>query len=318
MKNSAAVIFAVNIFLTQRIVRSMHPTIGWSRVFSLGTRAMAISVPMNIVLLISSLIGFFLSVGVESRLSAFEALIKFGVSYNLFLVTFPFIAIFLACSFPGPKPEKFGDGNLRIKTSMVMLSSAFLATGAIIRTYSFFNPKPPTTNDVLYSKPIFYTTQFMLEIIVVAGYALLRFDLLFHIPNGSSGPGDYSAAKQNDAEKGQFLARDEIEERIAACQIPHQILTVPYSQRTKATGNDQPVYAVFFPQNPAVSEALGDGQLPPRPNWRVSRRQSYMEAVRKSVGRQSRVGVGAPTMTSQARDPHNVPKRPLRDSKVFM
>lgn len=286
----------------------MHPQFGWSAGFSLITTGMAISVPIVILLQIGSLIGLFFSVGVEDRSNGFEGVLKFGSSYNLFLVVFPFLAIGISCAIPGPKPDKFGSGHLRVKTSLVMFVSALLATGAVVRTYAFFNKRLPGNDDVLYGKPIFYTTQFMLEIIVVALYALLRFDLLFHIPNGSSKPGDYSRGNTSaaDAEKARLLTREEIEDRLAACQVPYQILRASYAKSSVAAPSsaDQPIYAVFFPQLPEGGEdqqqqregdaastttALEEGMLPPRPARRVSRRQSVLEAFgsRSPAGRGS-------------------------------
>lgn len=272
---------------------------------------MAISVPLIIVVQIASIIALFFSVGDETRLNAFEGVLKFGSSYNLFLVTFPFIVISVACAIPGPRPERFGKGSLRVKTSLVMLASILLATGATIRSYAFFNPRLPVNDDVLYGKPIFYTTQFMLEIIVVALYALLRFDLLFHVPNGSSGPGDYSGGKDDDTEKARVLTREDIEDRIAACQIPHQILHASYSKSATATSANQPVYAVFFPQFPDATglQALAEeqGRLPPRPPARVSRRQSLMEVV----DRRSRSGYSHSRNASHAsNDDWGLPSHP--------
>lgn len=301
----AAVIFAVNIILTQRIVRSMHPRLGWSRGFSIGTRILALSVPVNIIFQISSLIGLFFSVGVQSRLDAFSDMLKVGSSWNLFLVSFPFLAISAACAVPGPRPEKFGVGSLRVKTSMILLSAVMLGTGATVRAYATFNPQPSNTDDVLFSKAVFYPTQFTLEILVVAMYALLRFDLLFHIPNGSSAPGDYSHGKDGDPEKAQLLTRADIEERIATCGVPHQILKTSYENDSTLPGAEPPVYAIFFPStvvkasSQAVEAAMQDGNVPARPK-RVSRRQSLIEALerkaerdRKAVGRADRRSVAS-------------------------
>lgn len=279
----ASVIFAVNIFLTQRIIRSMHPKFGWSLPFSLITRAMAISVPIFIVSQIVSIIVIFFSVDNEGRFDGFEKLLKVGTTYLLILATFPFWAIFLACSVPGPKPEKFGVGHLRVKTSLVMVASTMLTTGAIVRIYAIFNPRPADTDDVLYGRPVFYTTQFMLEILVVAAYAIFRFDLLFHIPNGSSKPGDYSVKESDDVEKPQTITRLKVENRIAATGLPHQIL---YSKNPIGPRGDEPVYAVFYPQLKA-SNAAGpqemeyEPKLPARPPRRVSRRESIMEYVQQ-------------------------------------
>lgn len=309
----AAVIFAVNIILTQRIVRAMHPRVGWSPGFSIATRVLALSVPVNIVFQISSLIALFFSVGDEARLTAFEDCLKVGSSWNLFLVSFPFLTISAACAIPGPRPEKFGVGSLRVKTSMILLAAVMLGTGATIRSYATFNPKPPNTTDVLYSKAVFYPTHFTLEILVVAMYALLRFDLLFHIPNGSKAAGDYTHGGSTkdgaaDPEKaGLLLTRADIEERIATCGVPHQILTTSYAKDTTLPGVEQPIYALFFPSTvlkasaEAMEVALQQGDALARPQ-RVSRRQSLLEALerstkterdRKAVGRADRRSVAS-------------------------
>lgn len=302
----AAVIFAVNVILTQRIVRSMHPKFGWSRGFSIGTRILALSVPVNILFQIGSLIGLFFSVGDSKRLEAFSDCLKVGSSWNLFLVSFPFLAISAACAVPGPRPEKFGAGSLRVKTSMVLLAAVMLGTGATIRSYATFNPRMPDTTDVLYSKAVFYPTQFTLEILVVALYALLRFDLLFHIPNGSRQPGDYTnGGKDVDPEKAGLLTRNDIEERIANCGVPYQILKTSYEKNTTLPGVEEPIYAIFFPSTvikasaQAMEEALKQGEALERPK-RVSRRQSLIEALerrserdRKAVGRTDRRSVAS-------------------------
>lgn len=314
-------------------MRSMHPRFGWSTGFSIATRAMAISVPIIIIVQIVSLIVLFFSVNNPARLQAAQGVLKFGTSYNLFLSTFPFISISIACAIPGPKPEKFGTGSLRVKTSLVMFVSAILTTGATIRTYAFFNPRPPINDDVLYGKPIFYTTQFMLEIIVVALYAAMRFDLLFHIPNGSSGPGDYSRGRSGDAEKDALITREDIQERIEACQVPYQILSSSYSKNTATgasiTGVDQPVYAVFFPELSGTAAlqtlAVEEGQLPPRPMQRVSRRQSVMEVMGSRASRrvsQLPSSSFSPTsfggLPANPRDVISPPVRPRRDTMRSM
>ncbi|KAI3397032.1 hypothetical protein diail_11267 [Diaporthe ilicicola] len=310
----ASVIFAVNILLVQRIVRSMHPDFGWSRPFSLGTTMLAISVPPIIILQITSVSVFFLSTDNQDRSDAAEALLKFGSSWNLWLVSFPFLVTFISCSIPGPRPEKFGSGSLRVKTSMVMFAVALLATGATVRTYSTFNPRPQNSFDVLYGKPVFYVTQFSFEIIVVAMYAIMRFDLLFHIPNGSSGPGDYSSKRLGDTEKAMVLSRGEIRDMLGQTGIHHQILKPSYTSSFMQQNGAEPVFAVFYPSAPDAASLVGlaedmaaEGKLPPRPADRVSRRQSVMEVFRSTSSSsrlQMRTGVyGLPSQPRPPRPP---------------
>lgn len=307
--NRAAVIFVVNIFFAQRIVRSMHPTVGWSRPFSLGTVILAISVPPVIILQIVSISVFFLSTDNPDRADTAVALLKFGSSWNIWLVSFPFLAIFISCSIPGPKPEKFGSGSLRVKTSLAMLGAALLATGATVRTYGTFNPRPPNSGDVLYSKAVFYVTQFSFEIIVVALYAFARIDLLFHVPNGSSQPGDYSANKTGDTEKAVVLSRGEIRDKIEETGLHHQILKPSYTSSLMQTGTE-PVFAVFYPSAPDAASLVGmaqdmvsDGKLPPRPVDRVSRRQSVVEAFRSTSSMSRRPPQGTYGLPAQPRPP---------------
>lgn len=307
--NRAAVIFVVNIFFAQRIVRSMHPGVGWSIPFSLGTVILACSVPPVIILQITSISVFFLSTDNPDRADVAVALLKFGSSWNIWLVSFPFLVIFIACAIPGPKPEKFGSGNLRVKTSLAMLGAALLATGATVRTYGTFNPRPPNSGDVLYSKAVFYVTQFTFEIIVVALYAFARIDLLFHVPNGSSKPGDYSANKTGDPEKAVVLSRGEIRDKIEATGLHHQILKPSYSSSFMQTGAE-PVFAVFYPSAPDAASLVGlaqdmenEGKLPPRPADRVSRRQSVMEAFRSTSSASRRPAQGNYGLPAQPRPP---------------
>lgn len=284
-------IFAIQIFLAQRVVRSMHPRVGWSVPFSLGTRILAISVPVVIVINIISLIVSFFSIGNDARLSTAEGFLKFGASWNIMLVTVPFAIVSVACAVPGPRPERFGVGHLRVKTSLVMLVAALLAAGATVRTFAIFNPQPVDTDQVLFGKPVFYLTGFLMEITVVALYAFLRIDLLFHVPNGSSQPGDYSAASRAGRdEKGSWLSREEIEEVISQSGVPHQILKPSYSKYNmgqRSSSGTEAVIALFYPGTEGGANASGadmqtettQGVLPPRPNNRVSRRASVMDAL---------------------------------------
>lgn len=287
----------------------MHPIVGWSRPFSLGTVFLAISVPPVIILQITSISVFFLSTDNPDRADVAIALLKFGSSWNIWLVSFPFLTIFISCAIPGPKPEKFGSGNLRVKTSLAMLGAALLATGATVRTYGTFNPRPPNSGDVLYSKPIFYVTQFTFEIIVVALYAFARIDLLFHVPNGSSNQGDYSANKTGDTEKAMVLSRGEIRDKLEGTGLHHQILKPSYTSSFMQNGTE-PVFAVFYPSAPDAASLVGmaedmanEGKLPPRPADRVSRRQSVMEAFRSTSSASRRPLQGNYGLPAQPRPP---------------
>jgi hypothetical protein len=217
------VLFAVNIFFTQRIVRALQPRIGWNPALRQAALYLLLSVPAVIILNMASLIVSFFSVGNLNRLQTTEALLKFGSSWNTMLAVLPIAAIFIATSLPGPRPEKFGTGMLRIKIKLVIFIALLLSIGAAIPLYAVVNPERPDTASVIFGKTVFYTTGFMLEIIVVALLAVGRVDQMFHIPNGSSKAGDYSKSFMPGA---YGFTAEEIEQMIHRMEVPHQIMRV--------------------------------------------------------------------------------------------
>ncbi|KZL79171.1 hypothetical protein CI238_09548 [Colletotrichum incanum] len=290
----ASLMFAVNIFFAQRLVRSIHPKAGWCTAFGQFIFILLISVPVFILLnMISTIVAFF-SVGNADRLEVIDDLLKFGSSWNTWLSAFPVLVVSGCLSVPGPKPEKFGSGSQRVKVALLYLGAFLLITGQSIRLYAVFNKEPPGTTSVVYSKAVFYTTGFMFELLVVALYAILRIDQRFHIPDGSSGPGDYSGDKQ----RGHYSV-EEIERLIGDLEVPHQIM-----RERKGPEDMEMVFTIFFAtkkddkDNEKEKSEWGSDEttagsnikgaaLPERPK-RITRRQTLIDAV-KPPPRSSRV-----------------------------
>ncbi|TGO36634.1 hypothetical protein BHYA_0119g00240 [Botrytis hyacinthi] len=201
------VLFAVNVIFTQRILRATHPNIGWNPVVSKAFLAILISVPFIIFWNIISLTISFFTLNPRS-LETTKNLLLFGSCWTLFLSLFPAIFVTLATAIPSSTPvEKFGAGRFRMKPIILMLATALLVTGAITRLLGAVIEKPISAPSHLFSKPVFYTTGFMLEIIVVYGYLFLRVDLRFWVPDGAGGPvaqgsaGSYTVKSEDDEEK---------------------------------------------------------------------------------------------------------------------
>ena len=278
---SAIVIFAVNLFFSQRLIRAMHPLIGWHPIFSYFSLFMILSVPAIIVTNIVSLTVSFFSVGKPEQLAATLTALKFGVSWATMLAGMPLIWIFLASAMPGPTPENFGTGDFRAKAALLVFSAATLMVGAVVRLATSVNPEGPEVKSRLFSKSVFYITGFLLEILTVAAYAVFRIDLIFHIPNGAKGPGDYSG---NSRMEGRFWAPHELENEIRKIGVRHEIL---YSRGRNKHG---PVMAILYPDsnqsrdsrvsrvskmNSADSEDC-EKQLPPLPTDKMNRRRSQV------------------------------------------
>ncbi|KAM4065013.1 hypothetical protein HRG_004644 [Hirsutella rhossiliensis] len=282
----AVVVFAVNLFFAQRIVRAMHPRIGWHPAFGYFSLFLIFSVPAIVVMNIAVISVSFFSVGKMARLQATEEALKFGASWNLMLSVMPLVLVFLAAAMPGPPPENFGSGELRCKSTVLVFSAVTLAVGAAVRLAALTNPEAGLAMSPLFSKAVFYATGFMLEILTVVAYAYFRVDLLFHIPNGASRPGDYSAGSGDKILGAQSWSAREIENEFARLGIRYE--------RLRGSGGSQnnEFIAIFYPASnqPDMSGGLpgsrgtdfqyGDAELSPRNVTRVGRRQTIMESVR--------------------------------------
>ncbi|KAK2592069.1 hypothetical protein QQS21_010230 [Conoideocrella luteorostrata] len=263
----AVVVFAVNLFLAQRLVRAMHPSIGWHPIFSRYSFFLIWTCPavtiMNIVAVCISFLAPAQGKGAEIAL-------KVGACWNMMLVVTPLLWLFIASAKPGPTPENFGTGDFRAKASLLVFSASVMTVGAAVRLAISFNHNGPKQ---LFSKPTLYATQFMLEYLTVAAYAFFRIDQIYHVPNGSSGPGDYS---WNEEPKRGLWTPEDIEKKIGKLGVRYDILT------SRSANNKGPIFALLYPASseqpfahdnkelPQVPLEFEDGFLPPRPQ-RVSR-----------------------------------------------
>ncbi|KAM3498120.1 hypothetical protein MY10362_008549 [Beauveria mimosiformis] len=275
----AAVIFAVNLFLAQRLVRSMHPAFGWRPAFSYLSLFLIFSVPAVIVMnIIATSLSFF-SAGNPIQLQASEGVLRVGASWNMMLVAMPLLWVFLVSATAHSSPEEFGTGNLARKGSLLVFSATTLAVGAAAKLVAIFNPADVEAMSPLFTKGAFYTTGFMLEILTVAAYAFFRIDLTFHIPNGASGPGGYSQHPNAENTKSRLWTAGEVKREIGKIGVRYEFLS-----SSSADGNKQgPVLALLH-----LDSAENDGSVNAElqyedQGWlrsaRVSRRQSFMEAV---------------------------------------
>lgn len=206
------------------------------------------------------------------------------------LSVMPLIILLAAGALPtDKKPEKFGKGSLATKTALLAYASSTLAVGAAIRAATILNPADPNTQDVLFGKSLFYTTGFMLEIFVVILYAVARIDMLFHVPDGSSKPGDYSAAEKVLVKKGFSDMYYDIEEHLGRIGIEYETIGAPIApdERSefviaKLLMNKGPPNMTPTPGNGGAGDEDADTAevfIPPRPN-RVTRRATMMQAIR--------------------------------------
>ncbi|KAF7557234.1 hypothetical protein G7Z17_g841 [Cylindrodendrum hubeiense] len=187
-------LFVINIVLTQRILRAYHPHIGWSKPLTIAFKVLYVSITADIMMVIVALVyGFFTRD--LSKLSKVRDVQRTGSTY-LAVVAFLPLPITALCVFLPRKGdiEKFGRGRMRTKLRLIVFTSALLSLGAGFRAgIALMGPRLSTDPAWYHHKACFYVLTYGIEIIVVYTYILFRIDRRFHVPDGSSGPGHYSA-----------------------------------------------------------------------------------------------------------------------------
>ncbi|KAF1841944.1 uncharacterized protein K460DRAFT_319525 [Cucurbitaria berberidis CBS 394.84] len=193
------ILYMVDWFFVQRIVRGQHARIGWStpyRIFHRG--ALACLVIMLFMLMTASIWqSFTLN---SEKLRIFHAIFVTAQTYFTVFCLAPAVLVLLSFTIPRTEVEKFGAGRLGINIIILLIAVAVLSVGQIFRCVLAWLPSTPLRNaqgqpvDTPWylHKACFYVFNFVTEIIVIIMFALVRVDLRFYIPNGSRIAGDYS------------------------------------------------------------------------------------------------------------------------------
>ncbi|KAK2009756.1 hypothetical protein LZ32DRAFT_564196 [Colletotrichum eremochloae] len=274
----AVVVMVVNLFFAQRILRSIHPYFGWHPAVRVFFLFFYFSVPA-VVLFNSTSIGVsFYKIYDQERVTTALNLLKAGISWIMFLAILPVVVVLVASTIPGPRPERFGQGDTHQKIAVLLIGASFMIAGQAVRLASTVLEAPPGSTNVLYSKELFYTSGFMLEIFTVVFYAVVRIDLMFHVPNGSSQPGDYSRKPKPGEEdyEAALLTKEEIEDELAGLGQPYEIVD---SSGLGQDGSGRTIVA-FSTRRMTGGKPV---KLPPRPEP-YSRAMSIRGSVRSMRG----------------------------------
>ncbi|KAH8808936.1 hypothetical protein F5884DRAFT_387424 [Xylogone sp. PMI_703] len=187
------ILIIVNLVFALRILRAHHPNWAWSKWFYLAFRIYIATILAMLVCLITANIQSFFTL--NPAIHAHDrVLILIGTTYFAVAAFLPLPAIALRLLLPRqPSVDKFGQGRLRTKIRILFVTSFLLCLGASFRAGTTY-VQPPVAKPRWYdSRACFYLFDFTVEIIVVYLSVIMRIDKRFHIPNGSMGPGSYSA-----------------------------------------------------------------------------------------------------------------------------
>ncbi|KAH7129741.1 hypothetical protein B0J13DRAFT_563300 [Dactylonectria estremocensis] len=188
-------LFVINLVLTQRILRAYHPRIGWSKPMTIAFKILYASITTDIMMVIVALVYSFFTRDL-SKLYKLRDVQRAGGTYLAVVAFLPLPIIALCIFLPREGDiEKFGRGRMHTKVSLIVFTSTLLALGAGFRAgIALMGPRSAADPAWYHHKACFYIFTYGIEIIVVYTYILFRIDRRFHIPDGSNGPGHYSAS----------------------------------------------------------------------------------------------------------------------------
>ena len=196
--------WVVNLNLAQRILRAVHPGVGWHPAVKVAFIIVYAIIVVSVGLLIGFTVDQYYTLDrikhVHSRDVAW-----YGTTYFAFAATLPIpLVLAVLCAPRKTEIEPFGTGSFRAKNLIVLFGSCCLALGIWFRcATNFLTPRPVSHPAPYQSKACFYIFYFSLEILVIYTYLVVRIDKRFYIPDGSKGPGDYSKPFFKENEKGE-------------------------------------------------------------------------------------------------------------------
>ncbi|KAF7590713.1 hypothetical protein BBP40_002504 [Aspergillus hancockii] len=186
-------VYIINLIFAQRILRAKQPHIGWHPILRTGSKILYALIIGALVMVITAIVVSMYTLDMHIRSQCRDVQLA-AMTYLLVFTCLPPLHLLAAFLLPRSQDEEtFGQGAMRSKAAIVALSSVLCILIAGFKTGVNWSPARPVTHPAWYhSKASFYVFNFMLEIFILSLLTFSRIDRRFHIPNGSTRPGDYS------------------------------------------------------------------------------------------------------------------------------
>lgn len=204
------ILYMINWFFTQRVVRAQHTKLGWSMPYRIFHRGSLACLLISLLMIIVTSIWQSFTLNTNS-LHIFRNCQLAGQTYFTWLAFAPIVFVLISLILPRHEVDKFGAGRLRVNITILLIGATVISTGQIFRCVTTWLPPSPLRNAQgqfqdppwYFAKACFYVFNFVTEVIVIGMYALVRVDLRFYVPDGSKRAGDYSRSSVNvhDSEK---------------------------------------------------------------------------------------------------------------------
>ena len=204
------ILYMINWFFTQRVVRAQHTKLGWSMPYRIFHRGSLACLLISLLMIIVTSIWQSFTLNTNS-LRIFRNCQLAGQTYFTWLAFAPIVFVLISLVIPRHEVDKFGAGRLRVNITILLIGATVISTGQIFRCVTTWLPPSPLRNAQgqfqdppwYFAKACFYVFNFVTEVIVIGLYALVRVDLRFYVPDGAKRAGDYSRSSVNvhDSEK---------------------------------------------------------------------------------------------------------------------
>ncbi|KAL8989664.1 MAG: hypothetical protein Q9169_008312 [Polycauliona sp. 2 TL-2023] len=220
-------LFVINLIFAQRIIRAAHPNSGWHPLFKRSFTALYVLIVIGLVMVITTNVQSFYTLNANTKRIDRAVILAVGTFYAI--VSFlPIPLVVGGLIIPRKtRVEKFGSGRFRTKIAVLLTASVLLCLGATFRVgTNFKTPKPLNDPPTYFNKGCFYFFDLTVEVLVIFLYVVVRVDRRFHVPNGSKGPGDYSARNVSDDKEKHVATRIKSEEEVfddAPEQAPEKV-----------------------------------------------------------------------------------------------
>lgn len=287
-------LYIINLVFTERVLRAQHPHFGWSKPISIAFIVVFAITAATVITQIASVVAGFFSTD-PYCIYAMKSVQKYGSTMMAFVASLP-LFIVSASSLARKHPhirmtkttDKFGEGSMRGKVVTVLVASLFLLVSAWFRAGVILADEatPRGSRPGYLSKACFYVFIFMIEILVIAFWLLLRIDKRFYIPDGARGPFSYAGGFVFAGEVGNEKGKVNGAPRPSQQQENRQSMTGSIGSNSGRSGRpsslvpDQAISVIG-----AQAQDLNDppGPLPHRASWAGSVKSTRSVISTKSM-----------------------------------
>ncbi|KAJ8116942.1 hypothetical protein OPT61_g1740 [Boeremia exigua] len=159
------ILFIINLIFATRIVRSLHPKLGWHPAFGIAFKLLCVLTGATIIMVIAGTVQSFYTLDPHTRMID-RSLQLYGSTYLAIFATLPLPIVALSLLIPYSPLDRFGVGRLRTKVIVLLVSTTLLSVGAWYRCGSTWAPPVPQSQPLpgYLGKGPFYIFNFFVEI----------------------------------------------------------------------------------------------------------------------------------------------------------